>query len=56
LAAYNQKSDRFLMLDVARYKYPPMWVKAEDLWEAMNTDDAGAKAKRGFVIISRAKQ
>jgi hypothetical protein len=56
LAAYNQKSDRFLMLDVARYKYPPMWVKAEDLWDAMNTVDTDAKAKRGFVIISRGRQ
>jgi hypothetical protein len=55
LAAYHRRSDRFLMLDVARYKYPPMWVKAEDLWAAMNTVDADAKAKRGFVIVSRAK-
>ena len=28
LAAYDAKSDRFLILDVARYKYPPVWVKA----------------------------
>jgi len=53
LAAYHQKTDRFLMLDVARYKYPPAWVAAEDLWKAMNTEDVGAKAKRGFVIVSR---
>jgi len=26
---------RFLILDVARYKYPPVWVKACDLFEAM---------------------
>jgi hypothetical protein len=56
LAAYHKPSDRFLVLDVARYKYPPAWVKAEDLWRAMNTEDADAKAKRGFVIVSRAQQ
>ena len=56
LAAYDEKSDRFLLMDVARYKYPPAWVKAKDLWSAMNTDDADAKAKRGFVIIGRTNQ
>lgn len=25
LAAYEAESDRFLILDVARYKYPPVW-------------------------------
>jgi hypothetical protein len=25
LAAYDEKADRFLILDVARYKYPPVW-------------------------------
>jgi len=56
LAAYDKKSDRFLLMDVARYKYPPAWVKAEDLWYAINTDDTDAKAKRGFAIISRSKK
>jgi hypothetical protein len=56
LAAYNEQSDRFLMLDVARYKYPPAWVKAEDLWQAMNTEDTDARAKRGFVVVGRAQQ
>ena len=54
LAAYDAKSDRFLVLDTARYKYPPWWVKTGDLWDAMNTVDADAKAKRGFLIIGRA--
>ncbi len=26
IAAYNQETDRFLILDVSRYKYPPIWV------------------------------
>jgi hypothetical protein len=26
LAAYDAETDRFLILDVARYKYPPVWV------------------------------
>ena len=40
LAAYDAETDRFLILDVARYKYPPVWVTASDLFDAMNTPDA----------------
>ena len=56
LAAYDAKSDRFLVLDTARYKYPPFWVKAQDLWDAMDTVDEAAKAMRGFLIIGRLKK
>ena len=54
LAAYDAKTDRFLILDVSRYKYPPVWVTASDLFDAMNTVDADNQNKtRGFVLISR---
>ncbi len=53
LGAYDATSDRFLLLDVARYKLPPVWVAAADLWAAMATDDSDAHAKRGFLIIHR---
>lgn len=54
LAAYDKDSDRFLILDVARYKYPPVWVKAEELFAAMNTKDSdNADRSRGYVLISR---
>jgi hypothetical protein len=52
IAAYNQKSDRFLILDVSRYKYPPVWVKSEDLWQAIKTVDSTSGKTRGFVLIS----
>ena len=54
LAAYDGKADRFLILDVARYKYPPVWVKASDLFDAMNTTDVSNENKtRGFVLIAK---
>jgi hypothetical protein len=54
LAAYDEKQDRFLILDVARYKYPPVWVSSADLYAAMNTPDAinGGKT-RGYVLVSK---
>jgi hypothetical protein len=54
LAAYDAPADRFLILDVSRYKYPPVWVRAEDLFDAMNTKDKDiGNRTRGFVVISR---
>jgi hypothetical protein len=54
LAAYDDKADRFLILDVARYKYPPVWVKASDLFDAMNTTDAANDNKtRGYVLVAK---
>ncbi len=54
LAAYDAKADRFLILDVARYKYPPVWVTASDLFDAMNTTDSDNENKaRGFVVVSK---
>lgn len=52
LAAYNEETDRFLILDVSRYKYPPVWVTTEELWKAMNTTDLDSGKTRGFVFVS----
>jgi hypothetical protein len=53
LAAYDADTDRFLILDVSRYKYPPVWVSATELFAAMNTPDSDNQNRtRGFVLIS----
>lgn len=53
IAAYDEQSDRFLILDVARYKYPPVWVTASDLFGAMNTPDTDNGGRsRGYVLVS----
>ena len=55
LGAYDAKADRFLILDVARYKYPPVWVKTAEIFDAMNTPDASNGDKtRGFVLVTAA--
>jgi hypothetical protein len=52
LGAYDAETDRFLILDVSRYKYPPVWVGAADLFKAMNTTDKDNQDKtRGYVLI-----
>jgi len=54
LAAYSDATDRFLILDVAAYRYPPTWVPAADLWHAMNTIDSTSGRTRGFAAIREA--
>ncbi len=51
LAAYDADTDQFLILDVSRYKYPPVWVQAETLWESINTVDSVSGKTRGFLLV-----
>ena len=51
IAAYDKESDRFLFLDVARYKYHACWIKASELYKAMNTMDGNAS--RGFIVVEK---
>lgn len=53
IAAYHEKSDRFLVLDVARYKYAPWWAEAPALWGAMHSEDPASGEMRGFLLVSR---
>ncbi len=54
LAAYNKKADRFLIMDVARYKYPPAWVKANELYKAISVGkDTTSHLHRGYLIVSK---
>ena len=51
LAAYHPETDRFLVLDVSRYRYPPVWVRARDLFTVMNTE--AGRNSRGYVVAAR---
>jgi hypothetical protein len=51
IAAYHQQSDRFLILDVAAYKYPPVWVRTEELWKGINSLDKSSNHSRGLIAV-----
>lgn len=51
VAAYHERADRFLILDVARFKYSPVWVKAAHLWQAMRVADSKPGEARRYVIV-----
>ncbi len=52
VSAYDEKTDSFLVMDVARYKFPPVWVRAKDLYDSMNTLDSEVPKTRGFLLVS----
>lgn len=51
LAAYDPDQDRVLILDVARYRYPAVWVTTRDLWQAIRSVDTSSGRSRGVLII-----
>jgi hypothetical protein len=50
VGAYDAETDRVLVMDVARYKYPPTWVPLGDLVTAMNTTGSDG-TPRGFIVV-----
>jgi hypothetical protein len=55
IGAYNKNEQKVLILDVARHKYPPVWVPLEDLYKGCLVIDSDTHKSRGFIIISRKK-
>lgn len=53
IGGYHAGRDMALILDVARFKYPPHWVPLPLLWEAMDNIDETTGHRRGFMLISR---
>lgn len=52
LAAYHAQSDRLLILDVAAHKYPPVWVRLDEVWNAMSAPlNPKTSVTRGYIIV-----
>ena len=52
IGAYDAATDSVLILDVARYKYPPVWLSLEGMLAAMMPADSSSGKSRGTVVIS----
>jgi glutathione gamma-glutamylcysteinyltransferase len=53
IGGYHRGRDLALLLDVARFKYPPHWVPLEGLLKAMLELDPATGRSRGFVELRR---
>lgn len=53
VGGYHPARDLVLLLDVARFKYPPHWVPLAKLHEAMQPADSESGRPRGWVVLKR---
>jgi hypothetical protein len=51
VAAYDEKSDSVLMLDVAAHRNPWIWINLSDIFHAMNTKNYAQTSYRGYLVI-----
>ena len=51
VGGYHAERDMVLLLDVARFKYPPHWIRADALWRAMHALDQVAQRPRGWLSL-----
>ncbi len=51
VAAYDEKSDSVLILDVAGHRNPWIWVNLSDIYHAMNTKNYAGTSYRGYLIV-----
>ena len=56
VGGYHAARDLVLVLDVARFKYPPHWIPAERLWRAMHGIDPSTGRSRGWIVLRRRNQ
>lgn len=56
LGGYHRGRDLALILDVARFKYPPHWAPLPAVWEAMQPEDPATQRPRGYFVLSRADE
>lgn len=52
IGGYHKEKDLVLIMDVARFKYPPFWVPLEHLWASMAAEDKTTRNPRGYFILS----
>eukprot|EP00668_Euglena_longa_P026017 GGOE01032539.1.p1 GENE.GGOE01032539.1~~GGOE01032539.1.p1 ORF type:complete len:495 (+),score=110.54 GGOE01032539.1:193-1485(+) len=52
IGGYHKERKLVLVMDVARFKYPPHWIPLDALWEAMLQKDSETNRSRGYVLLS----
>ncbi|XP_048765526.2 glutathione gamma-glutamylcysteinyltransferase-like isoform X1 [Ostrea edulis] len=53
VGGYHPEKDLVLMLDTARFKYPPHWIPVELLWDAMHAMDESTGEPRGYLTVTK---
>eukprot|EP00603_Paraphysomonas_imperforata_P002190 CAMPEP_0114433964 /NCGR_PEP_ID=MMETSP0103-20121206/11988_1 /TAXON_ID=37642 ORGANISM="Paraphysomonas imperforata, Strain PA2" /NCGR_SAMPLE_ID=MMETSP0103 /ASSEMBLY_ACC=CAM_ASM_000201 /LENGTH=261 /DNA_ID=CAMNT_0001603779 /DNA_START=112 /DNA_END=897 /DNA_ORIENTATION=- len=56
IGGYHEASDMVLIMDVARFKYPPHWVPLKLLHESMQLIDPDSNRPRGLLQVTAAQE
>ncbi|MEO7330493.1 MAG: phytochelatin synthase family protein [Minicystis sp.] len=56
VGGFHRARDLVLLLDVARFKYPPHWVPLSLIWEAMQPADPVTGKPRGYLRMQRGEE
>ncbi|CEG46925.1 glutathione gamma [Plasmopara halstedii] len=51
IGGYHAEKDMVLLMDVARFKYPPHWVKISRVFESMQLIDPSMDLPRGLAVL-----
>lgn len=51
VAALDRETNSVLMLDTARYKYPPHWIPVDLIFQAMLPIDIVTGKSRGYIVL-----
>ena len=54
LGGYSRRHSAVLVMDVARFKYPPYWVSLPALWQSMQPRDPTTGRSRGYAVLKAA--
>ena len=52
IGGYHAASDSVLIMDVARFKYPPHWVPLRVMWRALCRVDGVTGQPRGYMLLA----
>ena len=52
IGAYDPVTDSVLIMDVARFKYPPHWISLSILYQSMREIDSETGKSRGYLILT----
>jgi glutathione gamma-glutamylcysteinyltransferase len=53
IGGYHPQRDLVLLLDVARFKYPPHWVPLSLVWQALEPLDSTTHKCRGYITLRK---
>ena len=56
IGGYHRQRDLVLLLDVARFKYPPHWVSLPLLWKAFEPVDPVTNQCRGYILLQKSER